>query len=69
MGKINKGNKGLEEIFIVSRVKVEEKALFLCKQQRNPDERINLLLRGNGGTMDNNEEKPWVFNKDLSSAF
>lgn len=69
MGKINKGNKGLEEIFIVSRVEVEEKALSLCKQQRNPDESINLLLQGNGGTMHNNQEKPWVFNKDLSSAF
>lgn len=36
MQKINKGNKGLEEIFIVSRVKVEEKVLFLYKQQKKP---------------------------------
>lgn len=35
-GENNTGNKGLEGIFIVSRVKVEEKALFLHKQQKKP---------------------------------
>lgn len=35
-GENNKGNKGLEEIFTVSRVKVEEKALFLHKQHKKP---------------------------------